>query len=377
MKPLADQRGSALVIVILIMLVIFISGTAFVTLAASERKVSIYHMAETQAYYLADAGINIFLARLYDTEAETGFGYDMDGDSLDDITVSVQDNGRELEVTSLGQVNLPDGSVKATKNIEAVLEKNLLADPVFIIGSGGAGGGGDSGGGEDLPTLIISSNSTINGNVVINGNINIKSSSTVINGDLIAGAGGTIEVHQNAEVTGVQIQNDEVLGSEFFVKQLIDDWMAKADRFLVGDTVFDQELLDTMQDEVVYVDGDATFSDNSKLLSYSGVIVVNGSITIEDDIEPVDGSLTIISTGDINVVKRAESLTGVFITQSGFNANGSLTLTGCLIAESITQNEIKGNITLTFDESIIQSSEFPQLTEKYKLTDWKETTPAY
>jgi len=137
-KIVTDQKGWSLILVFLIVIVIFVVGTTLVQLVVTESKISNNHMDEVMALHLADGGINMFLARANETGLETGYVFDLNKDSIDDIEVMVEDKGTWLEVRSIGFIKRPDSSVKAKKTMFAVIQKPLLSNAVSGLGTGEA-----------------------------------------------------------------------------------------------------------------------------------------------------------------------------------------------------------------------------------------------
>jgi len=180
-----NQRGAALVTVMVAMLIIFFTSATLLQVSAMESRISLNHLDETKALYIADAGISMLMAKLeanHDIPSwaegwEADFANISVGDGFIE-SLTVTDQGTGLRVVSTGIIKGPDGSVRSRKSVQVIILKPPY-DAAFAGAVGAVQQGNTVGN-----TLTITGNSEISGNFIYNGLININSSSAVIHGDI-------------------------------------------------------------------------------------------------------------------------------------------------------------------------------------------------
>ena len=203
-----QPRGAALVIVMLVMAVLLLAGTTFMTISSTETQIALNERSSAQAHLLAEAAIHKALARLnanpaYGGETNTPLG----GGTF---TVQVQTIPGCTAVSArllVGTASVPVTGGTAKTEIRAVVDtvsypfrwaafatvpNGILYDDVYEgvdrtdkelwLGDTGLVDSFDSGGGAYDPA----GNSGVRGNSGANGDVAIEHS-TEIKGDLKAG----------------------------------------------------------------------------------------------------------------------------------------------------------------------------------------------
>lgn len=378
-----DQRGAAFIIVFMAVLVLFLTGTTLLEVAATERKISINHIDDVKALYIADAGINKFLAGLQDNPNFSSWPADWDKDftniPIGDgflASLNVQQSGNELTVTSVGEIRRPDGSVKAKKSMYAVVEV-LPYVPAFVVGKG-----------ED-EILTFTGNFTIIGDLIYNGSLRIGPSTTVT-GDVTLGgnlenqgridgdvrAGGYID--NNGTITGYTKEYASVSLPEISSVDY-EKWKAKADVVYGEDQELKQEDLTGMDDKIIYVKGDVTIGKTrgrcaGERYSGTGLIVAEENVYLNCDLTPADAesNLVIISQQNIAVGRNAKNVQGVLVSEGTYTTNGNVDLEGYLMARTINAS---GNNKLIYNDRFLNDLHFDLPGSGIKIKEWRELHP--
>jgi len=292
LNPQKNQKGfAAFYITLLIMAVILgIAGSIFIS-TWGEQKISGNIVKSSQAYYIAEAGIEDALFRLSKNPEwvrNTGITYQL---KVDEATTTVKVSGiigGSRTITSEG--NMKERFRKIEVAYEVSTEKVSFRYGAQV----------DEGG------IIMDDNSQIEGNVFSNGNINAGPNTQITgtvrvakNGNYINGVniGKDAYVYQclNSEITGTLnaattsnctygnyvLLSEEIATSALPISQeQINQWKEEA---ASGGTISDYTLSGTQKASLgpKKIEGTLILQNNAEL-SITGTIWVTGNITIQD-----------------------------------------------------------------------------------------------
>lgn len=124
-----NQRGQALLLTMLALTIIFFSSTTYLYIAHNTRVDSILHRDKLQAYYVAEAGVEMALARLLhdddwqrwqqDFAKPTNFA----GGSIKKLevkTLTVKPQIQELEIKSIGVYRQAQKTIVVKVRLETI-----------------------------------------------------------------------------------------------------------------------------------------------------------------------------------------------------------------------------------------------------------------
>ena len=372
------RRGSALPVVLLITLVLSLLGAGLLNLALSERQGAANEVKITQASYLAEAGINLALARL---RQNPGWRDGLGQTSLPGVQgyiqrVDISQQVLSYRLRSLAQV----GGVQRAVEVD-------LARPLYTFALATAGdldkqdkliiSGGDILALGDINNLkvVFGEDNIINvaagGNLAVNG---------TLQGNAVAGRNlyvkGTIK--GDATAGGVIYNKDKIYGNKFEGVSLPfpsfpdnPDAPYTGGLSLTKDTYTVDEIQAMvnnagMTPAILYRQGDLTITaghdndhghgnnngngnggnDNGNgndhgTLYYNGIAIIaaSGSITLETSLLPASGgnAWAFIAGGDLNI-SGGTSLGGVFIDGGTFSKSDrgqESTINGSLVTRYV------------------------------------------
>lgn len=371
------ERGQALILVMLVLLVVAVLGSAAITLATSHRQTAARQRNLVQSYYAADAGVERVLVMIRHTSGWLDGGWDSEGKKSltvpsyagGSINVTVRKlqggPGTGLEITSVGS------SVKARKTLIVKVRVYTPGDLLKGVSifppapdhlqkiTGNFTLTGESG--KPRPVFLIDGSLDVRGATQKHIDADVYASSSI---EGLAGA----NVHPNYSA----IPPFPELKEEWYRNQ--------ANYFYSGDTTFPQEAQKrdhghgqdaqksdhekgqgqegrgdhvAQYDGVYFVDGDVQISG-----TYSGkaVIVATGKIEVSDDLraeERGEDLLVLISLGSGVDIRKGNSIVDALIITNGtFSAQGNAQLFGGIIARQLDPN---GHVTITCDPTLIGS----------------------
>lgn len=300
-----DNRGAALVTTIWVVIIVFILGTAVLTLGGTERKIAFNQIHGVQALYLAEAGIQISMAELaQDPGWRFGFSNVQFGTGALE-GVYVNDLGSTLKLTSTAKVK------NTVRRIEAEV---LLPFTCTVLGGVAKKDIGE--------TLQLTGSTIIKGDLVFQGAININSS-IIVEGNILAG--GTVTnlgtVVGDVRAGGNIINQGKITGKREPFTQItlpdslpvdIEYYRDHADFVLTGGTLGPEELSaglpikEGVRKGIVLIDGDLILQGHENEKDYEGqiVVAVNGDIELKCDLKPLEEghhALALVAMGDINL----------------------------------------------------------------------------
>lgn len=150
-----DERGHTLVLIVIFIAVFAVLGVAMFSYSINQRKSSLAHGRNIEAYYVAKSGAEAVKARLIQPDADVSsyIGTTVDGD-IDgkDFSVDISTSGDNLVLTSTGEV--PSGSGTLEEKVVLVIPGSSSSSTVEISSAIFS---------SELPTISGNSGSIIGG----------------------------------------------------------------------------------------------------------------------------------------------------------------------------------------------------------------------
>jgi len=383
---LFDQKGMAIVSVIMVVLIFAALGAAVLHMVANDARIAQDEVAFTRALYAAEGGIRKFIVELNDNpnveswpdEIWEGFENYPVGESKIE-SISVEDLGSYFEVTVTGT------SGRARKTLVARISKpqqsslvNLL-DGLTVCGTGSElniqGNASIVGNIYAAGGISFNGNIDITGNVYADGDVSLTGSIEV-EGDVYAS--GTVSVKGNSRIDGEIYEGSEVYIQPF--PELDLDWYRQAaidyGHYYDSTKIFSQEELQDMSG-VYFVEGDVEFSNFVDTYTGQAVIAAAGNISVNNaDLVPGDenSSLGLISMQNVEMSGNS-NFNGIIISQGNLDVSGSGSIEGAFLANNI------GN----FKRDFYYNPEYADLLAGYlgpggegaTVLQWREQYPVY
>jgi hypothetical protein len=392
-----EERGSALLLTIVIVGILTMLSAAFVNVITNEYRNADWQKKWVQAYYIAEAGMaKAWFTLKSGVKGSTNnlgdfvMGPDGEPNTTDDgilssattnfdfgagnFSVIIADNNDDgdnfsdsddiLMLTSTGVVG------NATRMIEVVLTAFPFV-PNYAITAGGnvniSGNPTIRGSNGTVHTninLTISGNPYISQNVIAGGNVNI-SGNPIIGGTTSSGS-VTISIppidpgfyRANADY---ELRSDggvfDTVTQTLTYPGTFNGWAHSGGRWsLSGNTGYDGTY---------YIEDDAKVSGNpgSQANPWRVTIIATGSIDISGNpnIQPETPDLLFVAGRDIKISGNPNtSYEGVILAHEQIQISGNPSMEGAIIAEdaenidgSVTENKISGNVTITYNGNLL------------------------
>lgn len=390
-----DNRGIILVASYLVIAVLLVLGSAFMSRSISENRFAQREKDAIKAFYLAEAGLEV---------AYEGFKQNWDGytTGLPRSSVFSQSLGSGSFSVDIEEGPLPDTIKLTSKGIVGGIEKKLEE---IIRGTVGSGLPGFDFAALAAGNLYLEGSGSIeNQDVYVNGNLEVhspdavnggnvyaKGNVTLLDGGSITGnvnANGNIVVESGTTITGDATSKEKVNNSgtitgtstSYAIPDPVDEaaLQAKVDSYRLSSEDWDN-YKSQAQAEGHYYSG--SFSPPSG--TYTGTYYVEGALTIASDISgdatfAVGGSVN-FTGGSVNLNPSSGSdysfiigdnvestgattgsLGGVIYTEGNFRVSTDITLAGAVICF--------GNLRGSGDFSI----KFPEAGTALEILSWRE-----
>ena len=370
-----DEKGSALALTIIVVVILTMLGATFANLVTHEYRNAAWQRQWVQAYYIAEAGIakawftlknDIKGSNNLEDFAGNSFGADGFGAGSFSVIITDNDDGSDdiLMLTSTGVV----------ENVRRTIEAALTALP-FVPNYAMTAGGefrisgnptirGNNGTVHANGNLTISGSPNISQNVLAGGSVNVSGSS-VIGGTTLSGT-ATIDIppvapefyRGNADyelrnggwgfdvVNGTLTQLDEFNGWQWGG----DGWSLSGSSGYNG---------------TYYIEGDAEVSGSpgSQANPWRVTIIATGSIKISGNpyMQPETPDLLFVAGRDIKIGANANlDYEGAILAHEQIQIHGAPSIEGAMIAEDaenisdlVTENDIIGNATITYNGNLL------------------------
>ena len=362
---LSNQKGMALLTTLIFVFILVTFAVALLTMTSNDTKLSALQRDSTEAFYIAEAGIEKAFWYLNTSTDNGGEGLDW---RTTDITlypygyleetypdsstnyyqIAVEDdpsNEEQIIITSKGLV-FDGNKVFGSRKIEVKAKKGISpASDVaynYVIATE-----------EDL---TFSGNvQTFGGDVHANGNLNISGEGTniyVYNGD--ATATGANEYSGS----NLELQTYPKIDFDYYKSIAKGNTHPEIGGFYYGDNtsvVFSEY---TLLNGINFIDGDVEIKGDLDIVDgaifATGEIKVTGQPTINrTQSDDYDNPLAIIAKGDITLGGNVY-VEGVIQTEGVFTINGSITVyNGAVLADEGFLNGGAGGINITYNPDLL------------------------
>ena len=390
------ERGQALILVMLVLLVVAVLGTGAITLAASHRQTAARQRNLVQAYYAADAGVERALVKIRNEPGWfNGLPFGVEqlvfsdvpyaGGKIQKVTLKKAPAGiaTRVEITSVGIFGPQERPLaRKTLNVSVLVSAaSDLLKGVSIL--------------PEQPTRL-----NIGGNFSLQPAQNVDGVRFVLNGDL--DLGGSSEIVGDVYVSGTIKGSDKIRGSAYDryagipTFPVIDEEWYKTEAQSSGHYYEDDAVLGSRSGTTLYAG--VYFAEGTIEISgtYSGraVIVAKGGITVDRDLRASSGNdfLVLVSLADVSI--ENSSVDAVVIAAGAFQAWGNATLYGGVIARQFVLGGSKqdkdgkkdgegqgggGKVTIVCNPQLIMQN-LPQdvlqgVSSSIKIASWREGYP--
>lgn len=298
MRSINNESGAILLIVIIFALALTITGLAFLNTTVMEYRLAMREVHKTQAFYLADGGIENLLVKLHNEEKPELISWTPFGDG-DYMVVASYDATPPYAISTGRRIK---NEQEILKKIKVEISESSVFD-YAIFGEHGV---------EISGSTFIGS---INGKATIGTNSKSEESPYAINVDgnptidanVVIGPGGDTTAAINASEGVIPPENRSTLGEPRYMPEVnLPDWVGTT--ILIGDyTVNGQENISD-----ILSDTDA----EGNLIGHFGslhILATGDELVIDEDCVLVIGYLEIRSKGGI-YINPSKNLT-IYVTQ--------------------------------------------------------------
>jgi len=352
----AGQRGSALVVTLLLSLLILVLGLALLGTAELERHLGAYHASRIEALYIGEAGIHRALYELNQDPFWRGNGSSADpaflpgddgiGRARSDVRVTGWEDDPSLEAVHPYAVRIRSnafGYGKAARSVLVIAAPEIVVLPILDFAAFACG---------DIHLLAHAGNRIYEGDVFTDGNLVLDRPAEVEEADVHArgnvrfdGQGsvmnGTVNANGHiqtlsttvptivgdanaggsradpAKVTGRSLGNVSPLpvkdlcarlGDDTFAitKPMMADWRSRPDKTIWGDAELprDQGELGDPIEGITHITGDLLVTGDTTYRG-NGILLVDGNIIVTAGLTRQDATsgdtLLLVAEGDIEI----------------------------------------------------------------------------
>jgi len=364
---LSNQKGIALLTTLIFVFILVTFGVALLTMTSNDIKLSALQRDSTEAFYVAEAGIDKALWYLNTPEDNGGEGLDWRPNEYQEsypavstnyyqLTVENTDEQDIIKITSRGVVS--DGNkVYGSRKIEVEAKKAISPSPSLLVYNYAVATEGNL----TLKGIIV------NDDVHSNGNISVTAQKVTING--VATASGE--------------RNDR--GSVSHEKQMyprIDFEYYKGLAIATGTYYGDSKEFNTVETitGIHFIEGDVKIKSAAVLNIYEGgAIFATGTITVianptinRTQTPGYDNPLAIIAKGDITLYGYLD-VVGVIQTEGTLKISSSdSSFDGALIADIGNLDGGDFGINISYDLNLSDENIIGTGIEIYKIISWQE-----
>jgi len=373
---LSNQKGMALLTTLIFVFILVTFGVALLTMTSNDIKLSALQRDSTEAFYIAEAGIDKALWYLNTPEDNGGEGLDWRTNEYQEPYPAVSTNYYQLtventaeqdiiKITSRGVVS--DGNkVYGSRKIEVKAKKAISPSPGLVYNYTITT--------EAEGDLTFGGDVEIDGDVHSNGNIFVDGQDPIITGVATA-SGGNNDLGSVSHATQMYPRID----FEYYKV------LAIANETYYGD--LDLKVFDT--DETItgihFIEGDVEIKKNADLEIIDGAIFATGTITViatpiikRTQNAEYDNPLAIIAKGDINLggsvdVEGVIQTEGTLVLDVRSVAEHIYVDKGAVIAdEGISIYGGGGGIDISYEPNLLVENIIGTGIEIYKIISWQE-----
>lgn len=372
-----DVRGQSMLMVLIITLAVFLTGSAALALGTNAGKIAAFEVNQEKAYYIAEAGIEKVMAdarngRVWLMDLNTGGSYDYLANNLSgaknygegtfeyiNVKKLAEDNGQTvLEIEAWGKCRGCLKKIRTNAIFDTVYAKNLFRG-LWIKESNAPGGhvfnlhtdvyfsNGDA---------VINEGSVITGNIYSRGTVFFQGaagSATVIEGDVYASGGVALTGAGPVAISGfIYVDDISKVPEEFKdiavvlpageLNAKIPESEAFPELLSAGRLKWYREnadyhaLPDLNEQNMVFQDGIYYLAGGQELSgTYSGnaVIVVDGSVTISSLRKNAESdSLAVLSAAEVSLTAANEATDALLYAKNQVNMSNGVLINGNVLS---------------------------------------------
>jgi len=369
---LSNQKGMALLTTLIFVFILVTFGVALLTMTGNDIKLSALQRDSTEAFYIAEAGIDKALWYLNTPKDNGGEGLEWRTNEYRESYPAVSNNYYQLtvvteqdiiKITSRGVVS--DGNkVYGSRKIEVKAKKAICPSHTspssvykYAISTEG--------------NLTFSGDVVIDGDVHSDGNISAGPLVSPVTGEATA-SGGTNELGGANYATQMYPKID----FEYYKGLAVAN-----DTYYLGLKVFD--TVETITG-IHFIEGDVEIKKGADLEIIDGTIFATGTITVistpkirRNQTAGYDNPLAIIAKGDITLLADVH-IEGIVQTEGEIKIRSVQSLitvyNGAVIADVIVNLEGSGDygIDISHDPNLSVENIIGTGIEIYKIISWQE-----
>ncbi|MBE3581367.1 MAG: hypothetical protein IMW96_07020 [Thermoanaerobacteraceae bacterium] len=381
---LRDQKGQALLFVVLMTSLILVLATGALAVAGAHRRNVRFQEQQVQVYYIAEAGLERALARMREepdwldgvpsggsvrmAEVEGPYA----GGEISEVTLQKNPEGMGLRVdlTSVGKFIGAQKTLRAS--LYLVNTRSLLGGlsllPESTMDLDIKGKFSLEGTGESTPRLLLNGDLHLSGSASIEGDVYV--SGEVVGRDRVTG-----QIHSGLQ----DLPEFPAIDLTYYEGQA-----RQQGQYYGGDLSWSGTI---PLNGVYYVQGEANLSGT---YYGRGVIVVEGDVTISGDLLPGSegDALAVICLGDVDMENNTVNAT--IITEGTLFLRGNAEVEGAVLARGISfgqkgkkdksegdEEKITGNVTIRYNDEGIPQDLLMGVVTELKILSWEEAHPIF
>lgn len=356
----SNQKGMALLTTLIFVFVLVTFAVALLTMTSNDTKLSALQRDSTEAFYIAEAGIEKALWYLNTSEDNGGNGLDWRTTDTSLYPYGYLEETYPDGSTNKYQITVIDDS---DPNIEKIIitSKGIVSDGNKVYGSRKIEVGAKKG---ISPVSNVAYNFAIatEEDLTFSGNIKTFGGDVHANGNLnISGEGTNIYVYNgDATASGANEYSGGTLGLQTFPEIDFDYYkqLAKDNNSYYGDNTSVVFNTYTLLNGIHFIDGDVEIKSDLDIVDgaifATGEIKVTGTPNINrTQSDEYDNPLAIIAKGDITLGGNVY-VEGIIQTEGVFTINGSITVyNGAVVADEGILNGGAGGINITYNPDLL------------------------
>jgi len=363
----SNQKGMALLTTLIFVFILVTFAVALLTMTSNDTKLSALQRDSTEAFYIAEAGIEKAFWYLNTSKDNGGEGLDWRTDAAHDLPDGYlkkyypdDDSTNYYQITVLNDPDNANKIIITSKGVVSDVNKVFGSRKIEVKAEKGISPASDIAYNYAIATekdLTLKGNvQTFGGDIHSNANIDISGEGTnihVYNGD--ATACGTNPLG-SSDPNNIQIYPE--IDFDYYKSIAKGDIRPEIGGFYYGDETSVVFSTYTPLNGIHFIDGDVEIKADLDIIDgaifATGEIKVTGLPTINrTQSEEYDNPLAIIAKGDITLGGNVY-VEGVIQTEGVFTINGSITVyNGAVVADEGFLNGGAGGINITYNPDLL------------------------
>jgi len=352
-----NKRGIALILSFIVIIIVCILGASIVTRSISESRIAQRYAESTEAFWLAEAGINhaldelrnnYYLSSIAATPLGPQGGYQ----------VTITQNGNQRIVNSSGYIPF-SGTALVTRTIQAVMSKsippNFYDNAIYSAGD----------------VILNGSTYAVTGNIIYAENINDTNNVT----------GDVTQDPSISPLARLDFQQLETLSTE--QENLYEQQGHDLVNVSSGLTSFPNTFWFSRADDSIDNDGDGTTDEEDEWVP--NIIYIRGDLQVNGNIGTIGGFFIVagdvINTPDVSqdaIINGNGQIDGVIYTRGEFRVNGgggNLNVNGGVWAGE--QARLNGNAMVTYNGDYMAAIQALNIDASVQIISWRDTQNPY